>query len=270
MRSFPITLAILTLFLSPAAGLAGDRGAAPPSTSPCEDARYQALITRPVSQMTDREYEYFSRIKRECNAWRAEHETSSSPLIAGTSSTVLPPLGRPTAETREPRIGFTFDAGFAPPTGPMTDIHNIGRSFGGGLSYQIDDQLALDVISLGFEHFALDKKEVPTGSLPGGSLSVLSLLTGIRARLTAGNYSPFVALGVGIFRSSYWDLRLPGGEVIDGKSMTALGMSAGGGIEGRVSEHSSAFTEIRATFAPAGNETRVYVPVRGGLRFDLR
>ena len=221
--------------------------------------------------MTDCEYDTFSRMKRECNEHRSglASEVEPSPLVAGLSSPAtlslrssIPPLG--------PRIGFSVEAGFAPPTGPMTDLHNIGRSFGAGLSYQIDDQLALDVVSLGFDHFALDKKQVRDSSLPGGSLSMLSILTGIRARLTSGHYAPFVALGAGIFRSSYWDLELPDGSVIDGKTRTSLGISLGGGIQAKVSDHSSAFTELRANFAPAGDDTRVYVPVRGGLRFDLR
>jgi opacity protein-like surface antigen len=151
----------------------------------------------------------------------------------------------------------------------MTDYHLNGWTFGAGLDYTLNDRFAIELISLGVDHFPLDKEWSATNAPPGGSITVVSMVSGLRGRLTRGHTGLFLAAGAGLFRAASWDVELTTGETIEGKDQTSLGWSLGGGIERRLSERATAFTEVRAIFATTAFDNSVYYPVRGGLRFDV-
>jgi hypothetical protein len=151
----------------------------------------------------------------------------------------------------------------------MTDFHHTGWSFGTGLDLNLNERFAIELVSFGVDHFPLDKEWAATHTPPGGSITVLSLMSGLRGRLTGGPTGIFLAAQGGLFRGASWDVELPTGEIIEGRDKTSLGWGIGGGIERRVGERATAFTEMRAMFAPTVFENSVYYPVRAGFRYDV-
>jgi opacity protein-like surface antigen len=278
---------------------AGGDGSSSDLSSPCEDPEYRQLLEKPISEMTSAEYAYITTKRRECRRFLASQAAGGE---GSSSATLLPSQPEATGggsasanqgtsgawtsshdSYPQPRIGLSIGAGLAPPTGPMTDYHNRGMSFAAGITYALNERFGIDILSVGLDHFSLDDAAVTsleqaisgtpilmTDVLPGGSISMLSFLSGVRARLMTGSYVPFLLAGAGLFRASHWDLEITGGEIIEGGSHTSFGMSLGAGIEARVSERSTAYTEVRANFVETGFDRSVYWPVRGGFRYLWR
>jgi opacity protein-like surface antigen len=186
-----------------------------------------------------------------------------------------PPASRSTVfrthvdDAPRPKLGLTCHAGLAPSTGTMTEYHRTGWSVGGGLAYNLTDRFAIDLLSLGVDHFPLDRKEANINPPPGGSMTMISITTGLRGRLTRGHTAVFLAAGTGLFGAAHWDLELSNGETVPGNDRVSLGWNIGAGLDRRLDETRTAFTEFRATFATTAYENSTYYPVRGGLRFDL-
>lgn len=197
---------------------------------------------------------------------------------AKPSAPAPPPAARKPAYShpddlgRERNMAITFHGGIAPSSGIMTDYHGSGLSFGTGLAYPLNDRFGLDLVTFGVDHFPLDDAQAQQQATapPGGSITLVSLTSGVRARFASGFVLPYGALGIGLFRAAHWDLELPGGEVIKGADRTSVGWTIGAGIERHLGERSTAFTEVRATFASTAYQYSAYYPVRGGFRIDLR
>jgi hypothetical protein len=272
---------------SPAAGRDSE------ANSPCEDPEYKRILEKPIVELTSEEYEYITQVRRECLRYQEMQEgrASRSPLEPGESPVTgkdetrsgSEPTSRSLSVTSpysERRLALSIVAGLAPPTGQMTDYHQPGWSVSAGLDYELSDRFTLELLAVGLDHFPIDEPRVraldestggpePSEVLPGGSITMFSLLSGIRARPIRWTYAPYIVLGAGIFRASHWDLEMPGGEIIRGGKKTAFGASLGGGFDVPVSERSTVFTEVRANFAETGFESSVYVPVRAGFRYIL-
>jgi opacity protein-like surface antigen len=171
-----------------------------------------------------------------------------------------------------PRTEFSITGGIAPPTGSLTDYHQMGFSIGGGVSYHVTPHLAINVISVGYDRFGLDENQFQddTGlESSGASISMLSVMGGIRARFIPEGFSPFVAADAGLVHASVDDLTVDGSTTFSGTSENDFGMSLGGGIEGPMNSTSSVFTEVRVNMAFTEGETSTYVPVRAGMRFHF-
>jgi len=169
------------------------------------------------------------------------------------------------------RFAFSVQGGVAPPTGSLTDYHEVGFSIGGGVSYNLNPHLALNVISVSYDRFGLDQERVETDlgvQSTGASIAMLSVMGGVRARFIPDGFSPFVVADAGLVRSSVGDWT-EDGTPYTGFSESDFGMSLGGGIEGPMSITSSVFSEIRVNVAFTDGDTQTYVPVRAGMRFHF-
>jgi opacity protein-like surface antigen len=172
----------------------------------------------------------------------------------------------------ESRATFSIHGGIAPPTGSLTDYHQVGFSMGGGIYYALTPHLDLNVISVGYDRFGLDQTQFQndTGLDPSGaSIAMLSVMGGVRARFIPDGFSPFVAADCGLVHASVDDLTVDGSTTFSGTSENDFGMSLGGGIEGPVSSTSSVFTEVRVNMAFTDGNTSTYVPMRAGMRFHF-
>jgi opacity protein-like surface antigen len=167
------------------------------------------------------------------------------------------------------RTEFSFTGGIAPPTGSLTDYHQVGFSFGGGVSYSLTPHLAINVISVGYDRFGLDENQFPIEGSSGASISMLSVMGGLRARFIPEGFSPFVAADAGLVHSSIADLTVDGSTTFSGTSENDFGVSLGGGLEGPMNSASSVFTEVRVNMAFTDGDTATYVPVRAGMRFHF-
>lgn len=292
-----VVASLLVPLLLPATGWAEGQSAAssmagrqPDTQSPCDDPEYKRILEKPIVELTSEEYEYITRVRSECLSYQEAQDARSSRTAPGTPETgsdqarsvsqPISPYASMTSDYSERRFSISAVAGLAPPTGRMTDYHQSGRSFGAGLDYELSERLAIQLISVGLDHFPIDEAPIrslggapggPTASevLPGGSITVVSFVSGIRARPIQWAFAPHIVLGAGIFRASHWDLEMPDGEIIGGGSKTAFGASIGGGFDVPVSQRSTIFTEVRANFAKTGYDSSVYVPVRAGFRYIL-
>ena len=169
------------------------------------------------------------------------------------------------------RFAFSVQGGVAPPTGSLTDYHEVGFSLGGGVSYNMSPHLALNVISVGYDRFGLDQERVETDSgvqTTGASITMLSVMGGVKARFIPEGFSPFMVADAGIVRSSVGDFTADG-TPYSGFSESDFGISLGGGLEGPMSITSSVFSEIRVNMAFTEGDTQTYVPVRAGMRFHF-
>jgi hypothetical protein len=295
-----LTASLLPPLLAPSTGWAQGHDAVSPTagrephaTSPCQDPEYKPILEKPIVELTSEEYDYITRVRTECRRFQQSQRASSSgpellpsdPTAKGTPRTRSGSesvAASPWAAGRssEPRFALSVHAGLAPPTGRMTDYHQPGRSFNVGIDYELNERLAIELFAVGLDHFPLDEPRVrnldegdqPTASevLPGGSITMFSLMSGIRARPVQWPYAPYIVLGAGLFRASHWDLELPSGEIIRGESQSALGASVGGGFDVRIGQRSTVFTELRANFVETGYASSVYVPLRVGFRYLLR
>ncbi len=265
--------------------------------SPCNDELYQQLRNKPRSQMTEVEIRVLERKEKACNDYevaQVKGAPNPPPASAGANSAAkkpaktaakpAPPQRRPAPPSaREPkrielgereafpmgkRMAFAFYGGMAPPSGKLTDYHHVGYTFGAGLAYSLNHQFSIDLVSFGVDHFPLDRAQAQERQTPppGGSVTVLSLSTGFRTRLSHGFTVPYLAAGVGIYRAAHWDLELTPGQIIRGEDWTSVGWTIGGGVERRLGERSIVFTEARAAFASTAFEYSAYYPMRGGVR----
>jgi hypothetical protein len=170
------------------------------------------------------------------------------------------------------RTEFSITGGVAPPTGSLTDYHQVGFSFGGGVSYSLTPHLAINVVSVSYDRFGLDENQFrdDTGfDSSGASISMLSVMGGLRARFIPNGFSPFVAADAGLVHSSVEDLTIDGSTAFSGYSENDFGVSLGGGLEGPMNSTSSVFTEVRVNMAFTDGDTSTYVPVRAGMRFHF-
>ncbi len=194
-----------------------------------------------------------------------------------------PPSPPPTPELAlpysGPRATLSIQAGLAVPTDLFNDGNDVARSLSCGIAYQINELFAINIISFGYEEFPLDKSEVRNAlgseasawNISGGETRMLSLLTGMRAHLP-GTFAPFFSLDLGLFHGSTEDLVLSRDDYyleVKGKPEDSFGISFGTGLESKVSDRSSAFTEAAMDIVLADGLTLTYVPVRAGMRLHL-
>jgi opacity protein-like surface antigen len=130
-------------------------------------------------------------------------------------------------------------------------------------------------MSVGYDRFGLDSNQFASETglgASGASISMVSLMSGLRVRFIPQGFTPYVGFNAGLVHASIDDLTVTDGvssQEFFGYSENALGISLGGGVEGMVSERASAFTELRITTAFTDGESQTFIPVRGGMRMHF-
>ena len=76
--------------------------------SPCEDEMYLGLKKKKLDEMSDREYDYFSKVDQECKSYLRKNINTSLDL---NTTTTKAPVNKLNATYRGPRIGLTLLTG---------------------------------------------------------------------------------------------------------------------------------------------------------------
>ena len=184
------------------------------------------------------------------------------------------------ADSSETPYAFTAFGGMAKPTGDLSEMWGSGLAFGGSLSYQTHDYLAIEIAAANGQRFGLDESgfyedlgiDPSLGSIDGASVNALSITGGLRLGKTNGSINPYGAFGAGYYRLSISDVTVQGfgltiAQTFPGATDNAFGINVGGGIQSPVSPAMSVFAELRYHMAFTENTTATYLPVTGGVRF---
>jgi opacity protein-like surface antigen len=196
-----------------------------------------------------------------------------------TALIVLLSLSSATAvATTDAPYAFTAFGGMATPTGDLSTYWGSGLSFGGSLSYQTHDYLAIELAAANGQRFGLDESsfyedlgvEPTLGSISGASVNAFSVTGGLRVGKSNATINPYGAFGAGYYRLSIADVTVEGfglfSQTIPGATRNAFGVNLGGGVQSPVSPSMSVFAELRYHVAFTEGTSATYLPVTGGVR----
>jgi opacity protein-like surface antigen len=184
------------------------------------------------------------------------------------------------ADSSEAPYAFTVFGGMATPTGDLSEYWSSGLAFGGSLSYQTHDYLAIEIAAANGQRFGLDESgfyedlgvDPSLGTIDGASVNALSVTGGLRLGKTNGSFNPYGAFGAGYYRLSISDVTIQGfgltvAQTVPGATQNAFGINVGGGVQAPMSPTMSVFGELRYHVAFTDGTTAKYLPVTGGVRF---